>query len=98
MFMQLAVSKQGLINGTFQNTATDTTQAIEGMVDKQSQRAAWTAVGKSRPLIEVGIGNLTQNTAPALIHFPDDSTQQILLVRMEEPKVPQNPANPPPSK
>jgi hypothetical protein len=86
MFLQLAVSKQGLINGTFQNTATDTVQAIEGMVDKQTQRAAWTAVGKSRPLMEVGIGNLTQDTTPALTHFPDDTTQQILLVRMEPPK------------
>ncbi len=85
MFLQLAVSKQGIINGTFQNTATKTAQAIEGMVDKQTQRAAWTVVGKSRPLMEVGIGNLTQDTTPALVHFPDDSTQQWLLVRMDEP-------------
>ena len=94
MFLQLAVSKQGLINGTFQNTATDTVEAIEGMVDKQTQRAAWTVVGKSRPLMEVGIGNLTQDTTPALIHFPDDTTQQILLelARMEQPKSPQTPA------
>ncbi len=46
MFLQLAVSKQGVINGTFQNTATSNVQAVEGMVDKQTQRAAWTAVGK----------------------------------------------------
>ena len=42
MFLQLAVSKQGVINGTFQNTATNTVKAVEGMVDKQTQRAAWT--------------------------------------------------------
>jgi hypothetical protein len=70
MFLQLAVSKQGIINGTFQNTATNSIEAIEGMVDKQTQRAAWTVVGKSRPLVEVGIGNLTKDVAPALIHFP----------------------------
>src|SRR6185369_16901335 len=56
MFLQLAVSKQGVINGTFQNTATNSVQAVEGMVDKETQRAAWTAAGKSRPLMEVGIG------------------------------------------
>ena len=42
MFLQLALSKQGVINGTFQNTATNTVKAVEGMVDKQTQRAAWT--------------------------------------------------------
>ena len=85
MFLQLAVSKQGVINGTFQNTATKGVQAIEGMVDKQTQRAAWTAVGKARPLMETGIGNLTQDTTPILVHFADGSTQQWLLVRMEKP-------------
>jgi hypothetical protein len=92
MFVQLAVSKQGVISGTFQNTMTNNAQAIEGMVDKQTQRAAWTAVGKSRPLMEVGVGNLTRDTAPVLVHFPDDTTQQWLLVRMEQPgATPQTP-------
>jgi hypothetical protein len=85
MYLQLAVSKQGIINGTFQNTATDSAQAIEGMVDKPTQRAAWTAVGKSRPLMETGIINLTQDTTPVLIHFEDGTTQQWLLVRLEKP-------------
>jgi hypothetical protein len=85
MFLQLAVSKQGVINGTFQNTATGSVQAIEGMVDKQTQRVAWTAVGKSRPLMETGILNLTQDMPPALIHFPDGTTQKWLLVRMDKP-------------
>jgi hypothetical protein len=31
------------------------------------------------------IGNLAQDTTPALVHFPDGTTQQWLLVRMEEP-------------
>jgi hypothetical protein len=86
MFLQLAVSKQGILSGTFQNTATDTVKAVEGMVDKQTQRAAWTAEGTKRPLMETGIANLTQDTAPVLVHFPDDTTQRALLVRLEEPK------------
>ena len=85
MYLQLAVSKQGVINGTFQNTATNAVQAVEGMVDKQTQRAAWTAVGKTRPLMETGIVNLTQDTTPALVHFADGTTQQWLLVRMDKP-------------
>src|SRR5262249_8996760 len=62
MFLQLAVSKQGIIAGTFQNTASGTTKTIEGMVDKETQRAAWTPEGEARPLMETGLSNLTQDT------------------------------------
>ena len=85
MFLQLTVSKQGIIAGTFQNTASDTVKSIEGMVDKQTQRAAWTVVDQTRPIMETGIGNLTQDTTPALVHFADGSTQQWLLVRVAAP-------------
>jgi hypothetical protein len=85
MFLQLAVSKQGVINGTFQNTATNDDQQIAGMVDKETQRAAWTPQGKDWPIMETGIVNLTQETTPALIHFEDGTTQQRLLVRLDKP-------------
>lgn len=86
MFLQLAISKEGIIAGTFQNTATDSVQSVEGMADRASQRAAWTVVGKTRPIMETGVLNLTENTAPALVHFADGQTQQWLLARLEEPK------------
>jgi hypothetical protein len=85
IFLQLAVSKQGIIAGTFQNTTTGTVKSIEGMVDRESQRAAWTEVGKTRPLMETGLSNLTQDNSPALVHFADGSTQQFLLVRLNKP-------------
>jgi hypothetical protein len=85
MFLQLAISKEGIISGTFHNSATKSTQTIEGMADKKTQRAAWTVVGKTRPIVETGIANLTQDTAPALVHFADGQTQQWLMVRLEEP-------------
>lgn len=86
MFLQLAVSKEGILSGSFQNTATDTVKPIEGMVDQETQRAAWTIAGETRPLMETGIINLTNNTAPALVHFADGTTQQWLLVRLEAPE------------
>jgi hypothetical protein len=88
-FLQLAISKQGVLSGTLQNTVTRSVQAIEGMVDRETQRAAWTAVGKTRPLMETGIVNLTQDTTPALVHFADGATQQWLLVRMDKPRTEQ---------
>ncbi len=86
LFLQLAISKEGIIAGTLNNSATSQTQTIEGMADKKTQRCAWTVAGKSRPIMETGIVNLTENTAPALVHFEDGQTQQWLMVRLEEPK------------
>jgi hypothetical protein len=86
LFLQLAVSKQGIISGSLQNTTANTVKQIEGMVDKQSQRAAWTVAGETRPIMESGIGNLTQDTAPALVHFSDGTTQEWLLVRLDKPQ------------
>jgi len=86
LFVQLAVNKQGIIAGTFQNTATEKSQPIEGMVGQKNQRVAWTIVDKNWPVMETGLSNLTKDTAAALVHFEDGQTQQWLLVRMEEPK------------
>jgi len=85
LFLQLAISKEGIISGTLHNSADDTTRTIEGMADKATQRAAWTVVGETRPIMETGIINLTENTAPALVHFANGQTQQWLLVRLKEP-------------
>ena len=84
LFMQLAVNEDGG-HGTFKNEATGEVQTLEGMIDKKSQRAAWCVEGKSSPIVETGIANLTKDTVPALVHFDDGQTQQMLLVRLEEP-------------
>jgi hypothetical protein len=89
MFVQLVVSKSGMIAGTFSNQQANKSQPLEGMVDKKSQRAAWVLSGQKRPIMETGILNLTKDTAPALIHFEDGTTQQRLLVRMDEPQTEQ---------
>jgi hypothetical protein len=86
IYMQLAISKQGAISGTLKNTVSGQTQSLEGMADKKSQRVAWVVTGQERPIAETGLSNLTQDAAPALIHFADGQTQQWLLVRIPEPK------------
>jgi len=85
LFLQLAISKEGVLSGLYNNQVTGDSQEIEGMADKQSQRAAWTIKGKQRPLMETGLSNLTEDTAPALLHFADGQTQQWLLVRLPDP-------------
>jgi hypothetical protein len=86
MFLQLVVSKEGIISGTYTNPLTDTALPIEGMVDQKTQRAAWTIGDNKSTVMETGIYNLTKDEAPVLIHFGKDKTQTWLLVRLEEKK------------
>jgi hypothetical protein len=64
----------------------DTTTEVYGSVDKKTQRAAWTIGKKKDRVFDAGVYNLTQSEAPVLVHFGADKTQQLLLVRMEQPK------------
>ena len=89
LYMQLAISKQGVISGTLKNTLTGKVQSLEGMADKKSQRVAWVVSGQERPIMETGLSNLTQDTAPALIHFADGQTQQWLMVRLPDKRAAQ---------
>jgi hypothetical protein len=86
LFIQLAVSKEGIIAGTFQNTATDNVVEVEGTIESGSQRAAWGPVGESWPIMETGVYNLTENEADALLHFADGQTQQWTMVRLDQPE------------
>jgi len=86
LFLQLAISKEGIIAGTFQNTATGKSEEVEGTIDTKSQRAAWGPVGEGWPIMETGIYNLTENEASTLLHFEDGQTQQWTMARLDEPE------------
>jgi len=86
LFMQLAISKEGIIAGTIQNTSTNNSVEVEGTIDQASQRSAWGEVGKNWPIMETGVYNLTKDDASVLLHFEDGQTQQWRIVRVEEPE------------
>ncbi len=86
MFLQLAVSKEGIIAGSYQNTVTEAALPVEGMVDETTQRAAWTIGDNKNTVLETGIYNLTQDEASVLVHFGQQRTQTWLMVRLEEPE------------
>ena len=81
--IQLAVNKQGIIRGNYTDTTNDKTQVVQGSVDKQTQRAAFSVGDNSGEVIETGLYNLTKDEAPALIHVGKDQTEQRLLVRLK---------------
>lgn len=91
---QLAVNKEGVIRGNFYDGVTDTTTEVYGSVDKKSQRAAWTIGKKKDRVFEAGLYNLTQPECPCLLHLGTQKTDQMLLVRVEQPKTGQ-PQTPP---
>jgi hypothetical protein len=82
--IQLAVNKEGIIRGNYTDTKTDKTMVIQGSVDKQTQRVAFTVGDNKSNLIETGLYNLTKDEAPALIHVGEDKTEQWLLVRLKQ--------------
>ncbi len=86
MVVQLAVNKEGIISGSLYNSDTDQAQAIQGQVDKQTQRAAF-RIGESEDIVvETGLYNLTQDEAAVLVHFGPDRVENYLLVRLDAPE------------
>lgn len=89
--IQLAVNRQGVIRGNYTDSATNQNQVIQGSVDKQTQRVAFTVGDNKKDVIETGLYNLTKEEAPCLLHVGTERTEQWLLVRLKKPDdVPQN--------
>lgn len=87
MVLQLAVNKDGVLQGTYYNASNDITKPIRGIVDKQSQRAVWTFADdqNNSVIMETGVYNLTQDQTDVLVHLGTNRTEQWLLVRLNEP-------------
>jgi hypothetical protein len=83
---QLAVNKEGIIRGNYYDGVMDTTTEVFGSVDKTTQRAAWTIGKKKDRVFEAGVYNLTQPQCPCLLHLGNQKTDQLMLVRVEQPK------------
>jgi len=91
---QLAVNKAGIIRGNYYDGLMDTTAEVYGSIDKKSQRAAWTIGKKKDRVFEAGVYNLTQPQCPCLVHIGTQKSDQMMLVRVEQPKTNTPPAAP----
>lgn len=84
--LQLAVNRDGVVSGTLYNRISDQTQAVQGRVDKETQRVAM-RIGESENVIaETGLYNLTQDEASILVHFGKETQESYLLVRLPSPE------------
>jgi hypothetical protein len=88
ILLQLAVNKQGVIAGTYYNEASQVSRPIQGIADIKTQRAVISfADGKNTDrILETGINNLTEDEAPALLHYGAEESQPVLLVRLKPPE------------
>jgi len=88
MVLQLAVNKDGVIQGTYYNATSNVTKPIRGVVDRETQRAVWTFADddNNAVIMETGIYNLTQDQTEVLVHLGKNRTEQWLLVRLNQPQ------------
>jgi hypothetical protein len=84
LILQLAINKQGILRGNYTDEVTDNTLPIQGAVDQQTQRAAWTVGDNKSSVMEAGLANLTDSEARALLH-KNGKTARWLLVRLNQP-------------
>jgi len=82
--IQLAVDREGIMSGTMYNKVTEQTYAVQGRVDKQTQRVAFTIGDSKEVVFETGIYNLTQQQTPLLAQG-DGRTETYLLLRLDPP-------------
>jgi hypothetical protein len=82
---QLAINKDGVVRGNYYNGLTDTVTPVKGALDKKAQRVVW-VIGDNKSLVfEAGLYNLTLPQTTALVHRGKDQSEQVTLVRLEEP-------------
>ena len=88
--LELAVSKSGVLAGTYYNESSQVSRPLKGTVDLKSQRAVvGFADGKNPEVnLETGLYNLTQDEAPSLLHRGAEDSSPVLLVRLNNPNAP----------
>jgi hypothetical protein len=82
---QLAVNKGGVIRGNYYDAVADNTLPVYGSVDPKTQRAAWSIGEKKNVVFEAGLNNLTQPQTTVLVHYGTERTEQMALVRLQQP-------------
>ncbi len=84
--LQLAVNRDGVIRGNYQDLLTNQVTAVTGSVDQQTQRVVLRLEGNDTLLAETGLYNLTNDEAPLLIHLGPDRQESRVLVRLQQPE------------
>lgn len=82
--VQLAVSKDGLLRGSYYDLLTDHDQPIRGTVNKKTQEVAFTFGINGKVTFETTLPNLTQDKGTLAAHFENGKTSNWTLARYEK--------------
>ncbi len=83
--VQLATNKDGIISGTVLNRESGNLYNVQGRVDPDTQRVAFTIGEDRNTVFETGLYNLTQDQTPVLVHFSARQHDTYMLARLPEP-------------
>lgn len=82
--LQLAVSKQGVLRGSYFDLLSDVNHPIRGSVNKKTQQVAWTFGPQGRVTFQTALGVLTETSGPVSVHYENGQTRQWVLARYEK--------------
>jgi hypothetical protein len=82
---QLAVDRNGIVRGNYYDAVIDNSVPVYGSVDRTTQRVAWSAGDKKTVVFETGLNNLMQEHTTVLVHYGNERTVEMGLVRLNEP-------------
>jgi hypothetical protein len=82
--LQLAVSKQGVLRGSYYDLLSDVDHRIRGQVDKKTQRVAWTFGPQGKVMFQTALGVLTEPSGPVSVHYENGQTRQWVLARYDK--------------
>src|SRR5262249_34223916 len=85
--LQIAISKSGAVRGSYYDVLSDQGHAIQGAVDKKSQRVAFTVGSKGKTVFETQLADLTQPAGEISLHFADGQASDWTLARFEQTEV-----------
>ncbi|MDR0328669.1 MAG: hypothetical protein LBI05_10280 [Planctomycetaceae bacterium] len=83
---QLAANDAGHILGNIVDEANEKVWQVAGSVELETQRVALSLDGDDELVYECGLWNLTQDTAPMLVHVGADEQTNWTLVRLTDSK------------
>lgn len=85
MVLQLAISRAGILAGTYFNADSDATQQLTGQLNPTTQVVSWTVSDNPTVVFETQLVGLTQTQSDVAIRFGSDVSETWHLVRLDAP-------------
>jgi hypothetical protein len=82
--VQLAVSKDGVVRGSYYDMLTDQDHPVRGAVDKKTGRVAFTFGPQGKVTFETSVRNLTQDRGVVGVNYENGKTSTWTLARYEK--------------